>query len=110
MKKLTMDRKADSPTPKKSWTNNKDQAQNLPLTHEKEIERAGWGRVSHYVNGVLTDRRCYRCGLWSPIENYYKDATRPTGYAHLCKTCDKEMRANRNRRTAKKSSTRAKVF
>lgn len=57
------------------------------------------------INGNIILKKCFRCGEWLPLDNFWKSSGRKDGYCGECKICSNSSKENRYN-TYKKSAKR----
>ena len=63
-------------------------------------------------NGNIVLKKCFRCGEWLSIENFWKNSSQKDGYTNECKNCcssAKENRYNIYKKNAKRRNISFKV-
>ena len=78
--------------------------------HVQSTEKKSRGKRSKYPpvidpeTGQIIGKRCRICGVYKPLEEFYKDKSRKDGHSCECKPCHDKMcaEAGRKYRAAKK--------
>ena len=59
-------------------------------------------------NGNIVLKKCFRCGEWLSIENFWKNSSQKDGYTNECKICCSSAKENRYN-IYKKNATRRNI-
>lgn len=80
-----------------------------PSIRQPVLEAAVFLEVYPQVLGISTDKRCYACGKWKPVDQFSRDRTRKDGLDPKCRACQAAYRkANAERISKTKRSCREK--
>ena len=67
--------------------------------------------VRHFDDkGNIIEKRCFRCGQWLPIENFWKNSSQKDGYCGECIKCQNTAKENRYNTYKKGAKSRGLPF